>query len=213
MLSRIRNVSPVLVLLLALSCTAGCFSVRTADTHNTTAALRDYNTWVSGQSVFDHQVRSTIVQIGSHITTYNTEIAKDHPDYSLLRANLAADRQLLDQWGTGIDNLSASTDTFDQSTSSLMYENASKVKVRDDLALMTRYMKIYAIDMGNARQHLVEYVDNAETYIQPDDPDYWNDNYRQHAMQAKDQALPAIADADAALGNLTAQARSLEQLQ
>jgi len=213
MLSRIRIVSNVLVLLVFLTCLAGCVSVRTADTHNTTIAVRDYNTWASGQSVFDRNARGTIAQIGNHIITYNTEIAKDHPDYSLLRANLAADRQLLDQWGTGIDNLSAATDTFDQSTSKLVYENASKVKVRDDLALMIQYMKIYAVDMGNARQHLIEYEDNAETYIRPDDPDYWNDIYRQHAMQAKDQALPAIADADAALANLSVQARNLEQLQ
>jgi hypothetical protein len=79
--------------------------------------------------------------------------------------------------------------------------------------MMTQYMKIYAVDMGNARQHLIEYVDNAGTYIQPDDPDYWNDNYRQRAMQAKDQALPALSYGDSALGNLTAQAQKLEQLQ
>jgi len=213
MARRMRLVAVILVFLFSLSCTAGCFSVRTADTHNTTIAIQEYNTWVSDQKVFDRNVRGTIAQIGDHITTYNTEIAKDRPDYALLRANLATDRQLLDQWDTGIDNLSASTDTFDQSTSKLMYDNASKARVRDDLGLMTQYMKIYAVYMGNARAHLVEYVENAGIYVQPDDPDYWNDNYRQRAMQAKDQALPAIADADSALGNLTAQAQKLEQLQ
>jgi hypothetical protein len=203
----------IMVFLIALLCTAGCFSVRTADTHNTTIAVQHYNTWVSGQNVFDRNVRSAIAQIGNHITTYNTEIAKDQPDYSLLRANLATDRQLLDQWGTGIDNLSAATDQFDQSTTTLTYDNASKARVTESLGMMTQYMKIYTVDMGNARQHLIEYVNNAETYIRPDDPNYWNDDYRQRAMQAKDQALPALAEGDAVLGNLTAQAQKLEQLQ
>ena len=208
-----RMIVAILVFLLSLTCTAGCFSVRTADTHNTTIAVQQYNTWVSGQNVFDRNARSTIAQIGDHINTYNTEIAKDQPDYSLLSTNLATDRQLLDQWGTGIDNLSAATDRFDQSTATLTYDNASKARVKESLGMMTQYMKIYAVDMGNARQHLIEYVDNAGTYIQPDDPDYWNDNYRQRAMQAKDQALPALSYGDSALGNLTAQAQKLEQLQ
>jgi hypothetical protein len=208
-----RMIALILVFLLSLTCTAGCFSVRTADTHNTTIAIKQYNTWVSGQNVFDRNIRSTIVQIGDHITIYNTEIAKDQPDYSLLRTNLATERQLLDQWGTGIDNLSAATDRFDQSTAALTYDNASRVRVKESLGMMTQYMKIYAVDMGNTRQHLIEYVDNAETYIRPDDPDYWNDNYRQRAMQAKDQAAPSLAEADAVLGNLTAQAQKLEQLQ
>jgi hypothetical protein len=208
-----RMITVILVFLLSLSCTAGCFSVRTADTHNTTIAIQQYNTWVSGQKVLDRNVRSTITQIGGHIITYNTEIAKDQPDLALLHANLATDRQLLDQWGAGIDTLSAATDRFDQGTATLTYDNASKARVRESLGMMTQYMKIYAVDMGNARQHLIEYVDNAETYIRPDDPDYWNDNYRQRAMQAKDQATPSLAEADAVLGNLTAQAQKLEQLQ
>jgi hypothetical protein len=213
MLRRIRVFAVILVFLFMLTCNAGCFSVRTADTHNTTIAVQDYNTWVSGQAVLDRNARNTLVQIGDHITVYNTEIAKDRPDYALLRANLAMDRQLLNQWGAEIDNLSAATDTFDRNTANLVYDNASGTNVRDTLALMTRYMKIYAADMGNARQHLIEYVDNAETYIRPDDPDYWNDNYRQRAIQAGDLALPAVADADMALGNLTVQAQKLEQLQ
>jgi hypothetical protein len=208
-----RMIAVILVFLLSFSCTAGCFSVRTADTHNTTIALQHYNTWVSGQKVLDREVRGTITQISDHITTYNTEIAKDQPDITLLRANLATDRQLLGQWGTGIDNLSAATDRFDQSTTTLTYDNASKARVRESLGMMTQYMKIYAVDMGNARQHLIEYVDNAETYIRQDDPDYWNDNYRKSAMQAKDLAAPSLAEADAVLGNLTAQAQKLEQLQ
>ena len=208
-----RMIAVILVFLLSLTCITGCFSVRTSDTHNTTIAVKQYNTWVSGQNVFDRNTRITIAQIGDHVTTYNTEIAKDQPDYSLIRTNLATDRQLLDQWGTGIDNLSAATDRFDQNTATLTYDNASKVRVKESLGMMTQYMKIYAVDMGNARQHLIEYVDNAETYIRPDDPDYWSDNYRQRAMQAKDQAAPSLAEADAILGNVTAQAQKSEQLQ
>jgi hypothetical protein len=208
-----RMIAVILVFLISLSCTAGCISVRTADTHNTTIAVQNYNTWVSGQNVFDRNARNSIAQIGDHIITYNTEIAHDHPDLALLRANLATDRHLLDQWGAEGDNLSAATDRFDQGTARLTYDNASTIRVRESLGLMTRYMKIYAVDMGNARQHLIEYVNNAETYIRPDDPDYWNDNYRQRAMQAKDQTSPAITDADAVLGNLTAQAQTLEHLQ
>jgi hypothetical protein len=213
MILRFRSIGVILFILLAISCTAGCFSVRTADTHNTTIALQNYNTWVSGQKVFDRNIRSTIVQIGDHITTYNTEIAKDQPDYSLLQANLATDRQLLDQWGTDLANLSAETDRFDQRTSMLMYENASKARVRETLGMMTQYMKIYTLDMGNARQHLIEYVDNAALYIRPEDPDYWNEVYRQNAMQAKERAPAALAEGDLALGNLTGQARKLEQFQ
>jgi hypothetical protein len=208
-----RMIAGILVFLLALTCTMGCFSVRTADTHNTTIAIQQYNTWVSGQNVFDRNVRSMVAQIGDHVTTYNTEIAKDQPDYSLLRANLVTDRQLLDQWENGIDNLSAATDRFDKSTATLTYDNASRVRVKESLGMMTQYMKIYAVDMGNARQHLIEYVDNAETYIRPDDPDYWNDNYRQRAIKAKDQAAPSLTESDMVLGNLTTQAQKLEQLQ
>jgi hypothetical protein len=207
------NIGMILVVLFAIAVTPGCFSVRTADTHNTTVALRDYNTWVSGQQVFDRDARSTIVQIGDHVRTYNAEIAKDRPDYSLLRTNLATDRQLLDKWGSGLENLSSETDRFGQDTAGLTYDNASNTKVRETLGMMAQYMKIYAVEMGNARQHLIEYVNNAGTYITPDDPDYWNENYRQSAMQAKDLAPPALASGDIALGNLTAQAQKLEQLQ
>ena len=203
----------ILFLIVCAGSFSGCVSIRTADTHNTTIAIQDYNTWASSQKVFDRNVRSTITQIEDHVKTYNTEIAKNQPDYALLRANLATDQQLLDQWGTGIDTLSGATDRFDQSTSTLTYDNASKARVKETLGMMTQYMKIYAVDMGNARQHLIEYVDNAQTYIRPDDPDYWNDNFRQRAMQAKDQALPALAEGDAVLGNLTMQAQKLEQLQ
>lgn len=210
---RLRIVPFILIFLIALSCTAGCISLRTADTHNTTVAVQGYNSWVSGQAVFDRDVRTTVTRIGDHVTLYNTEIAKDQPDYALLRANLATDRQLLDQWGQELDNLTAATDRFEKNTSSLQYDNASKGRVRESLTVMTQYMRVYAVDMGNARQHLIEYVNNAEAYIGPDDPDYWNDQKRKDAMQAKEQAMIPISDGDAALESLGVQAGKLGQLQ
>ncbi len=157
--------------------------------------------------------RDTSRKSGIISASYNREIARDQPDLTLLRANDAEDRQVLDRWGTGLDNLTAATDRFEQSSAKLTYENTSAAKTKATLAQMTQYMRIYTTDMGNARQHLIDYVNNAETYIGTDDPDYWNDQYRQNAMQAKDQASAALADADVALGNITAQAKNLESLQ
>jgi hypothetical protein len=203
----------LLAILLSLSCTAGCTSVRTADTHNTTVAVQSYNAWVSGQKEFDREMRSTLATIGDHVDTYNREIAKDQPDYSLLRENLARDRQLLDQWGSGIEYLTVATDHFEQSTTTLRYDNASSPRVKESLSLMTQYMKVYSIHVSNARQHLIEYVNNAEVYIGPDDPDYWNEQYRLDTTKAKDQASASFAEGDAALRNITAYAKTVEQLQ
>jgi hypothetical protein len=210
---RLRIIPFILIFLIALSCTAGCISLRTADTHNTTVAVQGYNSWVSGQAVFDRDVRATVARIGDHVTLYNTEIAKDRPDYDLLRANLATDRQLLDQWGQEQNNLTAATERFEKNTSSLQYDNATKARVRESLAVVTQYMRVYTVDMGNARQHLIEYVSNAEAYIGPDDPDYWNEVKRKDAMQAKELATATISDGDAALENLGVQAVKLGQLQ
>lgn len=203
----------ILFLCVPLLILPGCISLRTADTHDTTTAIQSYNTWVSVQQVFDRDTRNATRQIGEHISTYNGEIAKNDPEYSLLQQNLASDRQLLDQWGTGLDNLSAATEKFEADTVTLAYDNASKVKVMNELAMIDQYMKIYETHMGNARQHLIEYVNDAKAYTGPEDPDYWNEKYRQAAMQAKDQAQESIAEADLALGNLTLHARNLEQLQ
>ncbi len=203
----------LVAILLILACTTGLISVRTSDTHNTTIAVTSYNTWVSGQKDFNNSVQGAVVQIGDHVRIFNSEIAKDQPDYALLRSNLAEDRQLLDLWGAGLETFSPATDRFDKDTSSLTYQNASEKKVRESLGLMTGDMKAYTDEMGNARQHLIRYVDNAATYIRPDDPDYWNEKYRQQAMQEKDLARQSLAKGDSLLGNLTAQARILEQLQ
>jgi carboxypeptidase C (cathepsin A) len=202
-----------LIFLFFLSCTAGCTSVRIGDTHNVSVAVQSYNSWVSDQKALDSDVRKTISQVGEHVNTYNSEIAKDSPDIALLRENLAQDRQLLSQWGTRLDTLNAATDRFEQETADITYDDSSVVRVHATLDMMTQYMKIYSVNMGNARQYLIEYVNNAEAYISPEDPDYWNDNYRQTALQVKQQASASLADWDAALGNITSQALELEKMQ
>jgi hypothetical protein len=202
-----------LVFLFFLSCAAGCTAVRTADTHNVSVAVQSYNSWVSDQKELDREVRSTITQVGGHVNTYNSEIEKDHPDSALLRENLAQDRQLLNQWGSRLDSLTAATDRFEKDTATLTYDNSSGIQTRNTLGLMTQYMKIYTVNMGNARQYLTDYVNNAEAYIGPEDPDYWNDNYRKKAVQAKELASVSLADGDAALQNITVQASQLEKLQ
>jgi hypothetical protein len=187
--------------------------VRTADTHNTTAAIQSYNTWIAQQRNFDLEVQGTIGQIGNDIKTYNTEIARDQPNVALLRENLAKDHQLLEQLGSGIDNLTAATSRFEQITATLQYDKASATSTIETLDMISQYMKIYTLDMGNAHQHLIEYVNNAEAYIRTDDPNYWNDKYRQDAMLAKDQGSKAFAESNLALENITIKAQQLEKLQ
>jgi len=202
-----------LIFLIFLSCTSGCTSVRVTDTHNVSVALQSYNSWTSNQKELDRDARSTISQIGEHVNTYNSEITKDHPDLALLRENLAQDRQLLNQWGARLDTLNTATDSFEQDTAALTYDTFSGYQTQNTLGLMTQYMKIYSVDMSNGQQYLVDYVNNADTYINYKDPDYWNDNYRQSAIQAKKQASASLADGDVALENITAQAQKLEKFQ
>jgi hypothetical protein len=208
---RLTIVFVTLVFLFFLSCATGCTAVRTADTHNVSVAVQSYNSWVSDQKELDREVRSAITQVGGHVNTYNSEIEKDHPDSALLRENLAQDRQLLNQWGSRLDTLTAATDRFEKDTAILTYDK--DILTRNTLDLMTQYMKIYAVNMGNARQYLTDYVNDAEAYIGPEDTDYWNDNYRQKAVQAKELASVSLADGDAALENITVQASQLEKLQ
>jgi len=203
----------LLVFLLTLACISGCISFRTGDTHNTTVAVQSYNAWVSSQKAFDRELRGSITTIGNHVNTYNTEITKDRPNHSLLLENLAQDRQVLDTWGSYLDELTAATDRFEQDTSKVSFGSTTTTTTKETLALTTQYMKIYLVDMGNAREHLIEYVSNAEAYVLPDDPDYWNDKYRQNAMIAKEQALVSLEEGDAALENLMLQAERLEKLQ
>jgi hypothetical protein len=210
---KITIICIILIFLFILSCTAGCTSVRIGDTHNVSVAVQSYNSWVSDQKALDSDVLSTISQVGEHVTTYNSEIAKDHPDIALLRENLAQDRQLLNQWGTRLDALNTATGRFEQDTADLTYDNSSVIQVHSTLGLMAQYMKIYSVNMGNSRQYLIDYVNNAEAYISPEEPDYWNDNYRQTALQVKERASASLADGDAALKNITEQAGQLEKLQ
>ena len=213
MMQRIRTLFFLVFLILCVLLTAGCTSVRTADTHNITVAVQSYNTWVGKQQAVDSSIRGTIATIGNHISTYNTEIANDTPDLSLLRGNLAVDQQGLDQWGSDLGSLTAATDQFEKDTASLTYDNATAGQTKSTLALMTRYMRISIVDRSNARQHLIDYVNNAKAYITPDDPDYWNDNLRQNALTAKGQAVVSLSDGDAVLKNITQQAAILEKLQ
>ncbi|MCK9579238.1 MAG: hypothetical protein M0Q92_02165 [Methanoregula sp.] len=203
----------VLVFLVVLLSTAGCTSIRIADTHNTTLAVESYNTWVAGQKEYGGEVRGSVRILGDHIAMYNSEIAKNQPDYALLQQNLEEDRQVLDQWGTRINALDAATARFEMETGGLTYDNATAQNTLQSVSVMTQYMKVYAVETGNARQYLIEYVNNAEAYIAPDDPDYWNEKYRQDAMTAKDKATMALDKGDVSLGNLALQAKELEKFQ
>lgn len=203
----------ILILLLCFAGAAGCSSVRVADTHNTTIAVQSYNAWIAQQQTVDRDTESAVAQIGDHVTAYNAEIAKDRPDLALLRGNLASDQQFLDQWGADLTALSAATDRFEQDTTALAYDNGSARQTKEILGQMTRHMRAYAIERENARQHLIEYVNNAGAYIAPDDPDYWNEQYRRDAMEAKAEAGQSLAGGDLELRNLTTQAVHLENLQ
>jgi len=204
----------VFAFLLFLTCTAGCTFPRVQDTHNTTAVIKSYNAWASSQGNFSHETEGTVSVIGRHIQEYNAEIVKERPDYSLLHANLVQDRQLIDTWRTRLNSLSAATGQFEQETSTLVFDNASAGHTTGrTLAQLTQHMKIYTVNMGNAQQHLIEYVENAEAYIGPGDPDYWDETYRQNAMLAKDDALKALTDSDTELEAIHAQALQLESYQ
>jgi len=210
---RSRTAFLVLITLLCLTCAAGCTMPRFHDTHNTTVIIRSFNAWALSQGNFSHDIQETMSVIDGHLRVYNLEIAKDKPDYSLLRANLVQDRQLLDIWGSRLDSLSESTGQFEQETGTLSYDNATSGQTHQALANLTQYMKIYTVNMRNAQQHLIEYVENAEAYIGPDDPDYWDDTFRQKAILAKDNATTSLADSSGALENLRSQALQLESLQ
>jgi hypothetical protein len=210
---RTRAMFMCLILLLCFAGAAGCASVRTGNTHNTTVAVQEYNSWTGQQQTTNQTARNAVTRIGDHVAVYNTEIARDRPDLAMLRGNLAQDQQALDQWGADLALISAATDRFEENTSALPYDNASAKETIQTLHLMTQYMRTYSIESENARQHLIAYVNNAQAYGAPDDPDYWNEQYRQDAMQAKADAEQSLANGDLALRNVTVQARQLEMLQ
>jgi hypothetical protein len=200
-----------MVVVVLFSLFSGCISIRTADTHNTTVTIQEYNSWVTEQKQFDRQLRSDLQRISADTTTYNTEIARDVPDLALIRQNVAEERRLIDSWGTELVRLNFATDSFEKNTSVLTYENNPKAK--QEIALMIQYMRIYTVSTGNAQQHLIDYTNNTGLYVGTDDPGYWNDAYLQSAMNARQLAASSFSDGDAALENMTAQAQLLQQSQ
>jgi hypothetical protein len=201
----------LLVLLAGVMFTSGCTSVHLNDTHNTTVVLTQYNEWAIQQKTYTTQVRSDLVQMESHLHTYNQELTRDNPDIGLLRGNVALDGQILNQWGTGITTLDTATDQFAAETGALDLGNASDSSRATDL--LVQNMKIYTITMKNAQQHFVEYNYDMNQYLTPDNPDYWDDALRQKALDAKSQGLSAVASGDRALTNITATAGLLQQYQ
>ena len=84
---------------------------------------------------------------------------------------------------------------------------------QETIDVLTQDMKIYSVTMKNAEQHLVDYTNTMNTYLAPDDPDYWNDALRLSAMDANNKAVSTLADGDNALAAVTAAARKLEGYQ
>jgi hypothetical protein len=212
MLSRGPVISLLAMIILISFCVlSGCTSIRTADTHNTTIAVKEYNSWIIEQKQFDRQVRSDLQRISADTTTYNMQIASNTTDLSLIRQNVADEKQLLDAWGNELVKLNFAADSFEKNTSALTYGN--NPKANQEIAFMVQYMRIYTVSMGNAQQHLIDYTNNAGLYVAPDDPDYWNDAYLQSAMNARQLATSSLSDGDGALVNMTAQGQLLQQSQ
>ena len=74
-------------------------------------------------------------------------------------------------------------------------------------------MRIYAVDMKNSQQHLVEYTNFMDAYRLPTIRMYWNDAQRVAAMNANTDAVKSLADADSALGAISSAAKNLENAQ
>jgi septal ring factor EnvC (AmiA/AmiB activator) len=201
----------VLFLLVATLFSPGCTAVRLADTHNTTLAVRSYNNWVESQKTYDQQVRASLDRIGQNINDYNRELARSQPDNKNLRANIASDRQILQDWETQSIALDAATGQFASDTSALNLSASPESK--QAVEVLTQDMKIYSITMKNAQQHLVDYTTAMNSYLAPDDPDYWNDAFRIAAIDANSKAIKTIADGDDALAALSSAGKKLENLQ
>jgi len=190
---------------------SGCTSVRLADTHNITMTVNDYNAWVDQQKVFDQQVHKSINQIGGHISIYNTEIAKQHPDVATLRANIAADQQSLQEWDASRTELDGATDRFASKSATLDFSGSPDTK--QAVLNLSQEMRIYTLTMKNAQQHLVEYTNYMNSYLLTDDPDYWNDAFRISAMKANQDGVSTISDGDKTLADIAATAKKLENSQ
>jgi septal ring factor EnvC (AmiA/AmiB activator) len=207
MMYRYLHIVALFLVVAALSL-SGCTAVRLADTHNTTAALKSYNTWVDAQKTYDRQVRTSLDAISQSINDYNRELAKGNPDIRVLRANIASDRQILQEWETQSSKLDAATAQFASETSTLNLSASPESKQTVDL--LSQDMKIYSITMKNAEQHLVDYTNSMNTYLTPEDPDYWNDDLRVAAMAANSEAIKTIADGDQALAAVSSAGKKLE---
>jgi hypothetical protein len=202
------------LLLFLAGCTllaAGCTTPRMSDTHNTTVAIQDYNTWADQQGTYYSQVSSALTQIGNTVDAYNRDTAAPSSDPVTLQGDVALDQQTISQWGAASTALGSATDTFSSDTSSLEFGNDQETLRLT--GLLAQEMKIYSIDMGNAQQHFVDYNRDLSGYLSVNDPDFRDDSLRIAATDAKAQALSSLEDGDAALSNITATADLLQQRQ
>jgi hypothetical protein len=200
---------PVLAIavIICVTLVSGVIPVRFADTHNATLVVNEYNTWVQQQKPVDSQVRFSLEQMGEHIGMFNAEIIKENPDANLLRENVATDRQLIAKWGTDVGQLDSQTTIFSETADSL--DLSASPDGKETASLMKQDMKIYVVHMKNAQQHLVDYVNRCDAYLADANPDYWNDEYREAAMDAKSKAAGEIAQGDEALAALSSAAQKL----
>jgi hypothetical protein len=190
---------------------SGCTSVRLADTHNTTLAVKSYNTWADAQNTYNRQVVAFLDQLNQHRTAYNSELTKEAPDIRVLRAGIAADHQILREWEAQSNELDAATERFSSGTAALDFSASPDSK--EAVGVLTQDMKIYSLTMKNAEQHLVDYTSAIDSYLTPDDPDYWNDGRRVSAMNANSEAQKTIADGESARTAVFAAAKKLENSQ
>ena len=215
MISRKRLAILIVLVIIVLGCGLAVFSgvlpVRLADTHNVTVALGEYNSWAGMQKTLDRQVRFTLEETGSHTGTFNLEMAQEQPDMNLIRQNVAMERQLLTQWEDEITTLDLATTKFSRATSGLDYP--ASPDTGEVVLLMAQNMRIYTIHMKNAQQHLTDYVNQFDAYIRDNDPDYWDDEYRQAALDAKQKAADEITSGDEALAAIMSGAAKLQQAQ
>jgi len=196
-----------IAVIVCIALVSGNVPVRFSDTHNATLVIQEYNSWVQQQKSVDNQVRFSLEQMGEHTGMFNAEIAKENPDVNFLRENVATDRQLIAKWGSETAQLDTLTTRFSETLEPLDLSGSPEGK--EAAGLMLQDMKIYVIHMKNAQQHLVDYVNQCDAYLGDTDPDYWNDNFRQAAMDAKTKAAGEISQGDEVLEALSAAAQKL----
>jgi len=211
MMDRSRAFFCLALLTVCVLLAAGCTTPRTGDTHNTTLVIQDYNQWADQQNACSAQAKTCLVQLESTLGAYNTDMAGDSADPTILRGDIAADRQAIGQWGAASQALGSATDTFSSNTVALSF--GTDRETFRLTGLLAQEMKIYTIQMGNAQQHLVDYNQDMSQYLSVDDPDYRDDSLRTAAMDAKAQAISSLDEGDLTLSNITATAQLLQQRQ